>query len=361
MDPSPPHDPAEVRPWLQVHGSRGLPGWLARQRVSLAFTTYQAGKLFFVGLRPEGTLAVFERTVDRCMGLCASRGGQDLWLGSRYQLWRFANVLRPGGDYQGHDRLYVPRVGHTTGDLDVHDVAVEADGRAVFVATRFNCLATLDDRDSFRPLWRPPFVSRLVPEDRCHLNGLALHAGRARFATAVARSDVADGWREHRRDGGVVLDLLRGEVIAEGLSMPHSPRVRGDRLWLHNSGTGQFGSLPLGGGAFAPLASCPGYLRGLDFVAGWAVVGLSRPRHGPVFGGLALDEALAARGQEALCGLCVVDLGSGAIEHWLRIEGLVTELYDVVALPDAVRPMAFGFKSDEIQRQVTLPTEDQLP
>ena len=45
-----------------------------------------------------------------------------------------------------------------------------------------------------------------------------------------------------------------------------------------------------------------------------------------------------------------IDLTSGDIVHWLRIEGVVEELYDVVALPGAVRPMALGFKTDEIRR-----------
>jgi uncharacterized protein (TIGR03032 family) len=228
--------------------------------------------------------------------------GQTLWMSALYQLWRFENVLRPGTLHEGHDRLYVPRVGYTTGDLDVHDIAVEDSGRVVFVATKFNCLATLSDRDSFTPLWRPPFVSELVAEDRCHLNGLALDEGRVRYATAVAASDVVDGWRDRRRDGGCVLDVRENRVLVSGLSMPHSPRVYRGRLWLHDSGTGHFGSIDPTAGVFVPRAFCPGYLRGLAFVGDYAVVGLSRPRHDKTFGGLALDEELAAKGAEARCG-----------------------------------------------------------
>src|SRR5215831_9098761 len=217
-------------PWVQVTGSPRLASWLAEHRVSLAFTTYQTGKLFLLGRHPEGRLAVFERTFNRAMGLWAD--GQTLWLSTLYQLWRFENMLRPGEVYQGHDRLYVPKVGHTTGDLDVHDVAVEAGGRVVFVATSFGCLATRSERYSFTPLWRPPFLSKLAPEDRCHLNGLALEDGRARYVTAVSQSDVADGWRDRRTDGGVLLEVPSGRVVLSGLSMPHSPRVHRGRLWL---------------------------------------------------------------------------------------------------------------------------------
>jgi len=179
---------------------------------------------------------VFERTFNRCMGLWGD--GQTLWMSSLYQLWHFENVLTPGEQYNGHDRLYVPRVGYTTGDLDIHDLAVDGGGRVVFLNTRFSCLATLSEKCSFTPLWRPPFISKLAAEDRCHLNGLALDEGQPRYVTAVSTSDVTDGWRDRRRDGGVVVDVRSNQVIASGLSMPHSPRVHQGRLWLLNSGTG---------------------------------------------------------------------------------------------------------------------------
>jgi uncharacterized protein (TIGR03032 family) len=356
--PETPAPPPAEEPWLEVYCSRHFPAWMAEHRVSLAVTTYQAGKLFLIGLQGDGRLAVFERTFNRCMGLWAD--DRALWMSSLYQLWRFANVLRPGTTHEGHDRLYIPRAGFTTGDLDVHDVAVEDSGRVVFVATKFNCLATLSDRDSFTPLWRPPFVGRLVAEDRCHLNGLALQGGRAHYVTAVSQSDVVDGWRDRRRDGGCVVDVRRDEIVAAGLSMPHSPRVHGDRLWLLNSGTGYFGYVDTARGAFEPVAFCPGYLRGLTFVGNFAVVGLSRPRHDKTFAGLALDEELAAKGAEARCGLHVIDRNTGATAHWLRLEGMVGELYDVAALPGVVRPMALGFKTDEIQRLLSVDVEGVL-
>ena len=356
-NPTNPQAPA-AEPWAEVYSSREFPGWLAEQHVSLAFTTYQTEKLFFIGLLAGGSLAIHERTFNRCMGLWAD--GQTLWMSTLYQLWRFENALKPGFQHNGCDRLYIPKVGYTTGDLDVHDVAVEANSRIVFVNTKFGCLATLHERDSFTPLWRPPFLSRLAAEDRCHLNGLALEDGRARYVTAVSASDVADGWRDRRRDGGVVLDVRANRVIASGLSMPHSPRVYRGRLWLLNSGTGYFGSLDLKTGTFEPLTFCPGYLRGLAFVGDYAVVGLSRPRHDKTFGGLPLDETLPAKGAEARSGLQVIDLRSGDVVHWLRVEGMVSELYDVVVLPGVVRPMALGFRSDEIQRLLSVGDEGAL-
>lgn len=347
---SQPSSPAA--PWVNILGSRHLADWLAQERVSLAMTTYQAGKLLLLGRQPNGRLGVHERTFDRCMGLWGD--GQVLWMSTEYQIWRLENSLAAGESYQDHDRLYIPRTGYTTGDLDVHDLAVESDGRLVFANTRFGCLATLSDHCSFRPLWRPPFLSRLAPEDRCHLNGLAVVAGRAKYMTAVSRSDVCDGWRDRRRDGGCVLDIETNDLVATGLSMPHSPRYYRERLWVLNSGAGQFGYVDLQKGQFEPVAFCPGYLRGLAFIGDYALVGLSRPRHDHTFSGLELDQQLASRQAEAQCGVQIIDLRSGDIVHWLRVEGLITELYDIVALPEVVRPMALGFKSDEIKRILTI-------
>ncbi len=340
------------KPKLELLPSRQFPEWLAEQDVSLAFTTYQAGKIIFIGLQPNGRLSVFDRTLERCMGLAAA--GNSLYVTTLYQLWRFENALEPGQASDGYDRLYVPQVGYITGDLDVHDLACDGEGKLIFVNTLFSCLSRTSESHSFKPLWQPPFISKLAAEDRCHLNGLAMKDGKPAYATAVSESDVTDGWRDQRRDGGCVIDVEANQVILRELSMPHSPRWYRDRLWLHNSGTGEFGTVDLEAGRFDPVCFCPGYLRGLSFIGDYAVMGLSKPRENRTFTGLGLDDALADRKAEARCALQVVDLRSGDIVHWLRIEGVVEELYDVITLPGIKRPMAIGFKSDEIRRVISV-------
>ena len=337
---------------LELTGSRQFPEWLAEQKTSLAFTTYQAGKVFFIGLQSNGRLSIFERTLNRCMGMAAD--GNSLYIATLYQLWRFENTLEPGQSADGYDRLYLPQVGYVTGDLDIHDLAVDGQGRLVFINTLFGCLATTDERHSFTPLWKPPFLSKLAAEDRCHLNGLAMRDGAPAHVSAVSESDATDGWRDHRSDGGCLIDVATGEIVLRGLSMPHSPRWYRDRLWLLNSGTGEFGTVDLAAGRFEPLCFCPGYLRGLSFIGDFAVVGLSLPRHNKTFQGLPLDDALAAKRVAPRCALQIIDLRSGDAVHWLRIEGVVNELYDVVTLPECRRPMAIGFKSDEIRRTITV-------
>jgi uncharacterized protein (TIGR03032 family) len=348
---------AAASPKFELTASRQFSGWMAAQRLSLAFTTYQAGKLFLIGLNPKGRLSVFERTFNRCMGLAGD--GQTLWMSTLFQLWRLENTLAPGQTAEGYDRFYIPRAAYTTGDLDIHDIGLGKDGKPVFIATLFGCIATLSDTHSIRPLWKPPFISRLAAEDRCHLNGLAMAKGMPCYVSAVSKTDVADGWREKRRDGGVVMDTRTNEVVLAGLSMPHSPRLANGVLYLADSGTGRFGRVDLKKGTFEEIAFCPGYIRGMTIHKNFAVVGMSRPRLNKTFSGLALDDELKRREVEPRCGLMVIDLKSGDIVHWLRLEGVVEELYDVVALPGVVRPMALGLVSDEIRRTVSL--ENDLP
>ena len=354
--PQPPTVPApggaSEPPRFEVTASRQFIPWLAEMNLSLGFSTYQVGKVFFIGHTPDGKLSLFERSLSRCMGMTMQ--GNSLYISTLYQLWRFENVLEPGQQRDGYDRLYLPQVGYVTGDLDAHDIGIAADGRIVFVNTLFGCLATVSETHSFVPLWRPPFLSRLAAEDRCHLNGLAMDEGCPRYVTAVSESDVTDGWREHRRDGGVVVDVASNEVVVRGLSMPHSPRMYRGRLWLHDSGSGYFGHADPATGRFERVAFCPGYLRGLAFAGDFAIVGLSKPRREGAFTGLALDEHLAEHKTQARCGLFVINLTTGDVVHWLRMEGLVQELYDVVTIPGAQRPMAIGFVSDEIRRYLTI-------
>ena len=159
---------------------------------------------------------------------------------------------------------------------------------------------------------------------------------------------MSDGWRDHRRDGGLVLDVASSEVACAGLSMPHSPRLYRGALWLLQSGTGEFGRVDLDAGRFEPLCFIPGFARGVSFVGDYAVIGMSLPRENRSFNGLALNERLEREGATPKCGLAVVNLETGALEHLLILDGVVQELYDVAVLPGVIRPMALGFRNDDI-------------
>lgn len=340
---------------LELRASRLFAPWLAETGASLAFTTYQAGKLFLIGTQKDGKLSVFERTFMRSMGLGVAQGRPGtFYMSSLFQLWRFENFLAMGETHQDYDAVYVPVNGHTTGDIDVHDIHAKGGERPLFVATRFNCLARMSDDHSFAPVWKPPFIDRIAAEDRCHLNGMAMdESGELpAYVSCVSQSNIAEGWREHRIGGGCVLDVDSGEAVCAGLSMPHSPRLYKGKLWIVQSGTGEFGTIDLNTGVFQPVCFLQGFARGVTFIGDHAVIGLSRPRSEASFSGLPVNDRLAKEGVPAKCGLVVVNLKTGDVEHSLDIDGVVEELYDVAVLPGVRRPMALGFKTQEIRFMV---------
>jgi len=341
--------------------SPGFAPRLAKLDVAPAITSYQSGLLYLLGRNPRtGGLNVHQTAIRRPMGIAHAPDG-SLILAAGFHLIRFINTL--DSDQRANeifDCCYVPRTVHMTGDLDAHDVGVDAQGTPIFVNTRFNCLAALSERHSFEEVWRPSFISALVDEDRCHLNGLAMRNGKPAYVTAVSRSDTIDGWRDRRADGGVVIDVESGAIVCDGLSMPHSPRMHQGALWVLNSGTGELGRIEMAGngakGRFVPVAFCPGFLRGLAISGNYAFVGLSKPRY-KRFEGLALDERLQAADSEPWCGIQVIDLESRSCVDWFRIDGPVAELYDLTLIPGFACPMAVSPGSVEATGVVTYPRQ----
>ncbi|HEX8641898.1 MAG TPA: TIGR03032 family protein [Allosphingosinicella sp.] len=350
-----PQPPALAASQTGITVSRGFSAWLGRTRCSLAFTSYQTGQLFLVGRLPDGRVSFHQQNYTRAMGVHGS--SERLYVGSEYQIWRLENVLAGHERANQHfDRLYVPRNAQTTGDVDVHELSVDRAGRVVFVNTKFSCLATTSLKHGFKPLWKPSFISRLAAEDRCHLNGLAMAEGAPAYATAVSRSDVAGGWRDRRHEGGVLIDVRTDRIVTDQLSMPHSPRVGPEGVWLLDSGRGALTLVDPQSGSRRDLAFCPGFLRGLALHGGFAIATVSLPRDG-AFSGLALQDELAKRDAEPWCGVCVVDLRSGDLVEWIRLDGAIKELFDIAAVPDAICPMALGVNSPDIRSLISFDQE----
>jgi uncharacterized protein (TIGR03032 family) len=336
--------------------SRGFGDWLLNQRCSIAFTSYQTGQMFLIGVLPDGKLSFFQRHFVRAMGLWGS--AQRIYLASLFQVWRLENTLKPGQTAnEGFDKVYVPRNAQVTGDIDVHELGVQPNGVVIFVNTSYSCLAVFSRTHSFKPLWQPPFISKLAAEDRCHLNGLAMEAGKPRYVTAICRSDVLTGWRDRRAEGGCIVDVSNDKIITEQLSMPHSPRIHNNQLYVLDSGRGYLARVDRTTGKRENIVFCPGFLRGLGFSGKYAVVGMSLPRDG-AFKGLELDNELKKRDGDPRCGLNVVDLTTGDIVHWLRLEGHVKETFDVAMLPQVRCPMAIGLGTPDIRTYITIEPKD---
>ncbi len=341
-------------PPYSVNASPGFAAWLHGTGAALAVTTYQIGKLFLIGAETPDTLSVSERSFERCLGV-APDGQGGMVLAGLNAIWRFGNVVPAGKALDGHDAVYVPRIAWFTGDVFAHDVALPPSGRPVFVNTMFSCLAAVDEASSFRAVWQPRFITQLAPQDRCHLNGLAVDdAGLPRYVTAVAETDTPGGWREKRVGNGVVLDVASGEAVCRGLSMPHSPRLHDGRLYVLNAGTGELGLVDTTAARFHPLCFLPGFARGLAFAGGHALVGLSLPRSNAAFSGLPLEERLAAEKLPPQCAVAVVNLATGQPEHVLRLGGIVRELYDIAVLPGVRKPMLVGTQAGSALNRLVL-------
>src|SRR4051812_41543681 len=339
---------------LRAAHTPNFPSLLRQLGASLLVTTYQAGKLVMV--RDEGDhLNTHFRTFRAPMGLALR--GDRLAIGTSMQVWEYRDVpavaakLGPG---PVRDACFLPRRCHVTGNVLVHEMAFGGD-ELWFVNTRFSCLCTLDPSSSFAPRWRPPFVTALEPTDRCHLNGLAMEDGRPRYVTALGATDSAAGWRANKARGGVLLDVPSGETVASGLSMPHSPRLHGGRLWVCESGAGTLGVVDPATGRYEAVASAPGFTRGLDFAGGLAFVGLSQVRESAVFSGIPITERLAE--SERTCGVCAVDLAGGHVVALLRFESAVQEVFAVQVLPGRRYPDLINDDPKLLENSFVLPDE----
>jgi uncharacterized protein (TIGR03032 family) len=329
---------------------------LHRLGASLLVSTYQANK--FLAVRASGGgLSTLVRTFDKPMGLAVAAG--RLALGTRKEVWFFRNApdLAPRVEPAGrHDACFLPRSAHVTGDIAVHELAWAGEELWV-VNTRFSCLCTLHPDYSFVPRWRPPFVTALAAEDRCHLNGLALVQGQGKYVTALGETDTANGWRANKPRGGCLMEVTSGEVISRGLSMPHSPRWHDGRLWLLESGTGQLVLVDPANGRRQRVAEVPGFARGLALGGPYAFVGLSKIRKTSAMDGV----PLADRREQLKCGVAAVDLRSGRVVALLEFQTAVEEIFDVQLLPGRRFPEVIGFQQEAIRHTFVVPRVPPAP
>lgn len=345
----------EPPPLRSVHTSN-LPQMFEQGNFSLLVTTYQAGKL--VVLRNDkGVLNTHFRNFHKPMGL-AIKGGK-LAIGCNIDIWEFHNVpavcqkLDDAEENKEtsfrHDACFLPRRSHTTGDVQIHEMAW-VDGELWFANTAFSCLATRSEVNSFEPRWRPSFVTELVPGDYCHLNGLAMRDGRVRYVTALGETNEPGGWRDNKRDGGLLIDVDANEIITRGLSMPHSPRWYRDKLWILESGNGGLGTIDLDTGKYQEIAQLPGFTRGLSFLGPLAFVGLSQVRESAVFSGIPLVERL----EERTCGVWVVNIETGETVAFCRFEDAVQEIFAVEVLGGCRFPDLVNHDAELIGRSYVL-------
>jgi uncharacterized protein (TIGR03032 family) len=347
---------------IQYAYSESLPSVLGQLKGSLLISAFPVGNLVVLSAR-QAQLAVSFHAFERPMGLAIRPG----WLavGTRAQVWFLRNApdiaakLEPLGHY---DACYLTRSSHFTGNIQSHELAwVSAtggpgargalagasgynagDAELWIVNTLFSCLCTAHPSYSFAPRWRPPFVSGLAPEDRCHLNGLAVADGKARYVTAMAESDTAQGWRLLKVGGGCVIDVASGQTVSRGLTMPHSPRLAGDRLLVLDSGLGRLVTIDPANGQLEMVAELPGYTRGLAIHGSLAFVGLSKVRSTSSLAGV----PITVQPERLRCGFAVVDLHTGQVIAHFEFASGIDELFDIQLLPGISSPFISGPLAD---------------
>ncbi len=305
---------------------------------SLLVSTYAAGKVVSVGVDGEDLSLGFSN-FHQAMGIAVGPSG--LAVGGPNMIWllrdaeSFAAQIEPAGTY---DRGYLARESFVTGNIHVHELAWGEDGELWVVNTLFSCLSTLHEDFSFVPRWRPRFITALAPQDRCHLNGLAMDHGKPKFVSALGTSDEPRGWRATKTVGGIVMEINSGETIADGFCMPHSPRLHQGKLFLLDSGRGRVVVVDPQDGKVQTVAQFPGYGRGLSIHGQFAFVGMSKARETSVFGGVPICEDRS----KMRCGVVVVDLLAGRSVAYLEFQSGVEELFDVQVLPGVSRPVVCG-------------------
>lgn len=331
--------------------SRGFARWLRANNTSLAFSSYQSSRLFLVGTMPDGTVSVHQQLFKRAMGLAWEPN--RLYLSSYMQVWRLENLLGPGElAEERFDLQLMPRETRITGTIDVHEMAIDANGRLIFVATEFSCLGVLDPVHSFRPIWKPPFISHVERGDRCHMNGLGMVDGRPKYVTCVSQTDVESGWHGRPLPKGVIVDVETDRVVTDQLSMPHSPRAVGTKIYAVDSGRGFLVEIDAATGDVADIVFCPGFLRGLEIVGKYAVVTVSKPRY-ETFEGLPIGEEMRRRGLKPMCAVMIIDLTTREIVEWLTLEGYVRELFTVVTMPGIKCPSSIGPTATDFPTSIT--------
>jgi len=321
-------EPAEKVREIKYRYSDDFLTLMSQLKSTLVVSTYAAGKVAVIGA-PNGELNLSFHNFEQAMGLAVSP--EKIAVGAKGQVWfldnggGLASQIAPAGKYE---QCYLARSSLVTGNIHIHELAWTSDQLWV-VNTLFSCLSTVQDGFSFVPRWKPPFITELKGEDRCHLNGFALENGQPKYVTMMAETNEAAGWRPKKAETGCVMDVTSNELVTRGLAMPHSPRIHENELYVLNSGLGTIEKVDRSSGQRDVIEKVPGYTRGLAMYGPFAFVGMSRIRETAVFGGVPIAE----KREDLRCGVAVIDLRSGKAVAYLEFETGIEEVFDVQIIP----------------------------
>ncbi len=321
---------------------------LHKLNISLAISTYQAGKVVLLSAFDKDRLIQLPRTFENAMGMAIKDEKIAIATGKKVEILKnspnLAHIYPSKPNV--YDAIYMPRTSYHTGYLALHDMAFLND-KLVAVNTLFSTLSYIDDNQSFTPFWQPPFITDLMPEDRCHLNGLAIENGEIKYVTALGTTDTAQGWREDKLKGGVLMEYPSGKIILSGLSMPHSPRIYNGKLYLLNSAQGELIEVNPETETYKVIVNLGGFARGMDIVGDYLFIGVSKLRHNSqVFRDLPIAKT-------SFAGVIAVHLPYKAVVAKVSYKMSVDEIYDVKVLHNKIRPNILSDDMDIIKAALT--------
>jgi uncharacterized protein (TIGR03032 family) len=296
---------------------------LKQLKSTIVMSTYQSGKLMIIG-QYQNALDIRYKNFPRPMGMYAKNN--KIWAGLGHGIWEFHN-FKDAYKKESYDACYLPTSVHFTGDIDIHEMEYCKD-ELYFINTKFSCLCLNDTSYSFKPIWKPKFISILQPTDKCHLNGFCTRDGEPRYVTALGTGDKPLNWRKNKATGGVLIDIKTDKTLVKGLCMPHSPRWYQEKLWFLESGKGSLSYFDLSSRKIVEIAKVPGFTRGIHFVGDLAFIGVSKVRESATFSGLPVTK-LAKR----VCGIWVVNIKSGEIVSFIEFTEGIDEIFAISVLP----------------------------
>jgi uncharacterized protein (TIGR03032 family) len=333
--------------------SPNVPELLLKLDCSLAISTYQAGKVIFLSPKDENHLIQLPRTFNKPMGIAFLEKPDKMALACKDEVIVFANSHDLAISYplkkHVYDSLYIPRTTYHVGPLDIHDLSWGENGLYA-VNTLFSCIITIDDNYNFSPYWIPSFIKELKSEDRCHLNGMVMIDERPKYATAFNQGNSYQSWRERVTTDGVLIDLDSNELIAANLSMPHSPRLFNNGLYMLLSATGEVVKVDPLNGSYVVVARLDGFVRGMAHYKDFLFVGLSKLRqNSSTFAKL----EIAAKALYA--GIAIIHLPTGSFYGEIKYHASVDEIYDIQVLPGKIRPNIFNTIQPEYKSGLSIP------
>lgn len=301
--------------------------------ISLAISTYQAGKVVFLSPVETDRLIQLTRTFENAMGMAVSNNTLAVSVKNEVTVLRNRPELassypKKRGVYDG---IYIPSARYNTGYLALHDMEYMNE-KLTAVNTLFSCLSYIDDKFSFTPFWQPPFITELAPEDRCHLNGIAVENNEIKYLTALGNTNSMQGWRDKKMNGGILMEYPSGKIILNGLAMPHSPRIYNGKLYLLNSAQGELICFDPEKGTSELIVNLGGFARGMSRYGDYLFIGVSKLRHNSkAFSDLEIAKT-------SFAGVIAVYLPYKSIVGSFKYEMSVDEIYDVKVIEGSVRP-----------------------